>query len=117
MKENAGWIIQGPLLIQSILSPPVGRLSDVLDRRYMVALPPLIAVAGAVVSATATSMDTLIGGGMLIGFTLPSASIIHAIQAEVMPNKYRAVANAFSFLGSTSGLLYGSAYIFEIYLL
>jgi hypothetical protein len=28
----AGWIIQGPLLMQSVLSPIVGRLSDVLDR-------------------------------------------------------------------------------------
>ena len=27
----AGWIIQGPLLMQSVLSPLVGRLSDVLD--------------------------------------------------------------------------------------
>lgn len=31
----SGWIIQGPLLMQSVLSPFVGRLSDVLDRKYV----------------------------------------------------------------------------------
>ncbi|KAK5123388.1 hypothetical protein LTR85_002820 [Meristemomyces frigidus] len=49
----AGWIIQGPLLMQSVLSPVVGRLSDVLDRKYLAAVPPLIAFVGAVISAKA----------------------------------------------------------------
>lgn len=47
---------EGPLLMQSVLSPIVGRLSDVLDRKYLAAIPPLIAFIGAVVSAKATSM-------------------------------------------------------------
>lgn len=59
----AGWIIQGPLLMQSVLSPIVGRLSDVLDRKYLCVIPPLVAFVGAVVSAKATSMSMLIGGG------------------------------------------------------
>ena len=101
--ETAGWIIQGPLLIQSILSPSYGRLSDILDRRYMVAIPPLFAFVGAIVSARATTMETLIGAGFLIGVTLPSASIVHAIQAEVLPNKFRAVANSFAFIGAAVG--------------
>lgn len=52
----AGWIIQGPLLMQAVLSPFVGRLSDVLDRKYMASIPPLIAFVGAVICARATSM-------------------------------------------------------------
>lgn len=42
--------------MQSVLSPIVGRLSDVLDRKYLAAIPPLVAFIGAVVSAKATSM-------------------------------------------------------------
>ena len=41
----AGWIIQGPLLMQAVLSPIVGRLSDILDRKYLAAVPPLVAFA------------------------------------------------------------------------
>ncbi|TRX93677.1 hypothetical protein FHL15_005353 [Xylaria flabelliformis] len=104
----AGWIIQGPLLIQSVLSPIVGRLSDVLDRKYLAAIPPLIAFVGAVVSATAQSMPVLIGGGVLIGTTLSTISIVQAIPSEILPLKFRALANGFAFVGGAIGGLIGA---------
>ncbi|KAH8167028.1 hypothetical protein CIB48_g1218 [Xylaria polymorpha] len=108
----AGWIIQafvqGPLLIQSVLSPIVGRLSDVLDRKYLAAIPPLIAFVGAVVSATAKSMPVLIGGGVLIGTTLSTISIVQAIPSEILPLKFRALANGFAFVGGAIGGLIGA---------
>jgi len=99
----AGWIIQGPLLMQSVLSPIIGRLSDVLDRKYLASIPPLIAVAGAVISAKATSMNMLIGGGILIGTTLSTIAIVQAIPSEVLPLKYRALANGFAFIAGALG--------------
>ncbi|KAI0124790.1 major facilitator superfamily domain-containing protein [Xylariales sp. AK1849] len=104
----SGWIIQGPLLMQSVLSPIVGRLSDVLNRKYLAAIPPLIAFVGAVISAKATSMSMLIGGGVLIGTTLSTISIVQAIPSEILPLKYRAVANGFAFVGGAVGGLVGS---------
>ncbi|KAI1774455.1 MFS general substrate transporter [Hypoxylon cercidicola] len=104
----AGWVIQGPLLMQSVLSPIVGRLSDVLDRKYLAAVPPLIAFIGAVVSAKATSMSMLIGGGILIGTTLSTVSIVQAIPSEILPLKFRALANGFAFVGGAVGGLIGS---------
>lgn len=89
----SGWIIQGPLLMQSALSPFVGRLSDVLDRKWMATIPPIIAAVGAIVSARASNMETLIGGGILIGTTLSTIAIVQAIPSEVLPLKYRALAN------------------------
>ncbi|KAK3991243.1 major facilitator superfamily domain-containing protein [Cladorrhinum sp. PSN332] len=103
----AGWIIQGPLLMQAVLSPIVGRLSDVFDRKYLAAVPPLIAFAGAVVSARATSMNMLIGGGILIGTTLSTISIVQAIPSEILPLKYRALANGFAFVGGSIGGIIG----------
>ncbi|KAI3339555.1 major facilitator superfamily domain-containing protein [Ustulina deusta] len=104
----SGWIIQGPLLIQSVLSPIVGRLSDVLDRKHLAAIPPLIAFVGAVVSATAKSMGVLIGGGVLIGTTLSTISIVQAIPSEILPLKFRALANGFAFVGGSIGGLIGA---------
>jgi len=89
--------------MQSVLSPIVGRLSDVFDRKYLAAVPPLIAFAGAVVSAKATSMNMLIAGGILIGTTLSTISIVQAIPSEILPLKYRAVANWFAFVGGSLG--------------
>lgn len=93
--------------MQSVLSPFVGRLSDVLDRKYLAAVPPLIAFVGAIISAKATSMAMLIGGGILIGVTLSTISIVQAIPSEVLPLKYRALANGFAFLGGAVGGLVG----------
>ncbi|KAM5349777.1 hypothetical protein ACJ41O_006282 [Fusarium nematophilum] len=104
----AGWIIQGPLLMQSVLSPIVGRLSDVLDRKYLASVPPLIAFAGAVISAKATSMSMLIGGGILIGTTLSTIAIVQAIPSEILPLKYRAIANGLAFIGGAIGGIIGS---------
>jgi MFS family permease len=89
--------------MQSALSPMVGRLSDVLDRKYMATIPPIVAFVGAVISARATSMDMLVGGGILIGVTLPTIAIVQAIPSEVLPLKYRALANGFAFLGGAVG--------------
>lgn len=99
----SGWIIQGPLLMQSVLSPIVGRLSDVLDRKYLASVPPLIAFVGAVISAKATSMSMLIGGGVLIGTTLSTIAIVQAIPSEILPLKYRALANGLAFIGGAVG--------------
>lgn len=79
--------------MQSALSPFVGRLSDVLDRKWMATIPPIVAAVGAIISAKATSMSMLIGGGILIGTTLSTIAIVQAIPAEVLPLKYRALAN------------------------
>ena len=92
--------------MQSVLSPIIGRLSDVVDRKYLAAVPPVIAFVGAVVSAKATSMTMLIGGGILIGTTLSTIAIVQAIPAEVLPLKYRALANGFAFLAGAIGGLY-----------
>ncbi|KAK6850597.1 hypothetical protein PG987_000231 [Apiospora arundinis] len=104
----SGWIIQGPLLMQSVLSPLVGRLSDVLDRKYMASVPPLVSLVGAVMSAKATSMSMLIVGGILIGASLSTAPVIHAILAEILPLKYRTVANGLAFIAGALGGLVGS---------
>lgn len=99
----AGWIIQGPLLMQAVLSPIVGRLSDVLDRKMLATVPPLLAFVGAIISAKATSMTMLIVGGILIGTTLSTISIVQAIPSEILPLKYRPIAQGLAGMGGTIG--------------
>jgi MFS family permease len=99
----AGWIIQGPLLMQAVLSPIIGRLSDILNRKWLAAVPPMLAFAGAVISAKATDMNMLIGGGILIGTTLATISIVQSIPSEILPLKYRALAQGFCGMGGTVG--------------
>lgn len=89
--------------MQAVLSPFVGRLSDVLDRKYLASVPPLIAFVGSVICAKANSMAMLIGGGVLIGTQLATVSIVNAIPSEVLPLKHRALANGLAFIGGSVG--------------
>ena len=90
-------------MIQSVLSPIVGRLSDVVDRKYLAIIPTAISAVGSIVSAKANSMSVLIGAGILVGSTLSTVSIVQAIPVEVLPLKYRALANGFAFVGGALG--------------
>ena len=93
------------MLVQSILCPIVGCFPDVTDRKCLATVPPMISLVGAVISAKVTSMDMLIGGGILIGTTFLTISIVQAIPSEVLPIKYRAVANALARIGGYAGAL------------
>ncbi|KAF2105014.1 MFS general substrate transporter [Rhizodiscina lignyota] len=103
----AGWAIQGPLLMQSVLAPSVGRLSDVIGRKNLVVGLPLIAFAGACICAKSTGINMLIGGSILTGFSLSTLAIVQAIPSEVLPLKYRTIANGSAFLGGAIGGLVG----------
>lgn len=94
--------------MQSALSPVIGRLSDTLDRKYVVAIPPLVAAVGAILSARATSMGMLIGGSVLWGVTLTTAPVLRAIATEIMPLKYRVYTNASAFVAGAVGGIVGS---------
>jgi MFS family permease len=89
--------------MQAVLSPIIGRLSDVLDRKFIASVPPLVAFVGAVISAKATSINMLIGGGILIGVTLSTIAIVQAIPSEILPLKHRALANGFAYMGGAIG--------------
>jgi MFS family permease len=97
---------QAPLLVQAVLNPIIGRLSDVIDRKMLVAVSPLIAFAGSVMSAKASDMNMLIAGGVLYGVTLATIGVVGTIPAEILPLKYRTVASGITFLGGASGGLY-----------
>ncbi|KAB5511604.1 major facilitator superfamily domain-containing protein [Coniochaeta sp. 2T2.1] len=103
-----GWVVQAPLLMQSALSPLIGRLSDTLGRKYVAAIPPLVAAMGAILSARATSMGMLIGGSVLWGVTLTTAPVLRAIATEIMPLKYRVYTNASAFAAGAIGGTVGS---------
>lgn len=96
--------------MQAALSPLFGRLSDVLERKYLAAGPPLVAFAGAAISARAESMEMLVGGGILIGATLSTISIVQAIPSEILPLKYRPIAQGLCGIAGTIGGLYVSPY-------
>ncbi|KKY24835.1 putative mfs drug efflux pump [Diplodia seriata] len=52
-------------------------------------------------------MNMLIGGSILVGVTLSTIAIVQSIPSEILPLKYRAVANGIAFLGGASAGIIG----------
>ncbi|KAF2183900.1 MFS general substrate transporter [Zopfia rhizophila CBS 207.26] len=104
----APWIIQGPLVVQSVLAPMMGRLSDDYGRKWLAVVPAVIAFVGSILAARATSMTTLIGYSILFGPSLTSAAVIQSISSEILPLKWRSVSNGLAFVGGNFGGLTGS---------
>lgn len=92
--------------MQAALNPILGRFSDVVDRKLLVVIPPLFAAAGSFIAAKADSMDMLIAGSVLTGVTLATIGTVQSIPAEVLPLKYRSIANGIAFLGGALGGTY-----------
>jgi MFS family permease len=90
-------------LVQAALCPIFGRLSDDYARKPIVVIPPLIAAAGSFLGAKAQDMNTLIAGYVMIGMTLATVGVVQAIPAEVLPAKYRSIANGLGFIGGVAG--------------
>jgi hypothetical protein len=49
--------------MQSVFSPIVGYLSDILDRKYLASIPPFVAFAGADIFAKSTSIPLQVNFG------------------------------------------------------
>lgn len=67
----------------------VGRLSDILGRRYFMIGCQLLALIGSVVSATASSVNTVIAGSVLIGIAAGGQQLFPLLIQEMVPNKHR----------------------------
>ncbi|GAP86862.2 putative mfs general substrate transporter [Rosellinia necatrix] len=53
-------------------------------------------------------MSVLIGGSVLIGTALATVSVIQSIPSEILPLKFRPLANGFAFVGGAIGGLIGT---------
>lgn len=101
--------------MQAALNPIFARLSDVLDRKLLVVVPPLFAAAGSFIGAKAVDMVMLIAGNILIGITLATLGVAATIPAEILPLKFRSVANGIGFLGGTFGGLFVVSFLASNY--
>jgi MFS family permease len=87
----------------------VGRLSDILGRRYFLLGGTLISVAGSTVCALANNVTTVIGGSVLTGTGAASSLLYPVIIHEVLPNKYRHWGHAAVTLSVLPTLGFGSS--------
>jgi MFS family permease len=87
----------------------VGRLSDIFGRRWFFVVGTFLGVIGGIVGATAKTIPVLIGGQTLIGLSACTGYSYAFVVGEIVPVKYRFLANAVVFLFSLPTAGFGAA--------
>jgi MFS family permease len=82
----------------AILSPIVGRLTDIFGRRYIFIALTLVGIVGLSVCATAQSIPVLIGGQVLVSISSTVGYSVVYIIGELVPVRYRYTFYAMIFI-------------------
>src|SRR3954447_12314986 len=88
---NISWVALAYTLGLSVGFLIVGRLSDIFGRRWFFIGGNAFALIGAIVSATATHVDAIIGGNILGGLAGAVQISFTVALAELVPNKHRPI--------------------------
>ncbi len=100
-------IVAGIVLVGAVLGAMVaGSLSDRFGRRPVILVTALVFVIGALVSAGAGSLETLLAGRLLIGIAIGVASMLTPLYlAEIAPAASRGAVTSLNQLCITLGIL------------
>jgi MFS family permease len=88
---NITWVALAYTLGLSVGFLVVGRLSDIFGRRWFFIIGNSFALIGAIVSATASHVNSIIGGEVLGGLAGAVQISFTVAIAELVPNKHRPV--------------------------
>merc|ERR1712014_320600 len=88
--ERYQWMVIGYLIPNASLCPFVGALSDMFGRRWVAAVGQVLLIVGPIVTATANTMNTAIGGQVISGLGAGLNELIAlAGTAELVPTRKR----------------------------
>lgn len=77
----------------------VGRISDIVGRRWFLIGGQFIGIIASVIMAKATSINMLIAGSAIQGFATTTQLTFPFVIQELVPNKHRGYAQAAMLLG------------------
>ncbi len=81
-------------LVSGVMLLIVGRLSDIIGRRYFMIVAQLLSLVGSIVSARAQKVDIVIAGTVLSAFAGGAQQLYPMLVQELVPNKYRIYGQA-----------------------
>jgi MFS family permease len=87
----------------------VGRISDLVGRRWFLIGGQVITIIGSIISALAPTVEVLIGGTVLVAFGGSVALLYPLLCQEMVPNKYRGYSQAAITLAALPFLGFGPA--------
>ncbi|KAI8722730.1 hypothetical protein NCS52_00417700 [Fusarium sp. LHS14.1] len=109
------WIPQGLVICVTFTAAPIAQSSDFWGRRYPILICTALCLIGSLLISRAVSMTMAIAGSLLVGVGSGSSSLLYAVASEIMPRRYRPMAqagvNVANSLGGIFTLLIGFALV------
>ncbi|KAJ5365236.1 hypothetical protein N7517_008122 [Penicillium concentricum] len=108
------WVPNSLSLVQAVLAPLISSASDTFQaRKALLVGPAVISFIGCAIAPGSDSIYRLIAAQVLIGFGFATVPLAYCIPSEILPRKWRPMAQAFmniaAALGACSGpLIIGS---------
>jgi MFS family permease len=103
--ERGTWLAETVAITAGTLSPPISQAADLWGRKWFVVFFTICGAVGCLIISRADGFNQLIAGQTIGAFHAGAQCLIHAIASEIMPRKYRPIAQAAT---ATAGGLGGS---------
>lgn len=81
-------------LVSGVMLLIVGRLSDIVGRRYFMIFAQVFSLVGSIISARANTVNVVIAGTVLSAFAGGAQQLYPMLVQELVPNKYRLYGQA-----------------------
>ncbi|KAJ5407995.1 hypothetical protein N7509_001878 [Penicillium cosmopolitanum] len=89
------WVPNSLSLVQAVLAPLISSASDTFQaRKELLVGPAVIAFVGAAIAPGSASIYRLIGAQILIGFGFATVPLAYCVPSEILPRKWRPMAQA-----------------------
>ncbi|CAD6587649.1 MAG: hypothetical protein CYPHOPRED_003982 [Cyphobasidiales sp. Tagirdzhanova-0007] len=88
------WLANSTAIVTAVLAPPIALMSDIHGRKWILIFGLGCGWIGCIVSATANSILIVIGGAVITGMGGAVQPLLGAIVSEIIPRRYRPLAQA-----------------------
>ncbi|KAE9376328.1 putative siderophore iron transporter [Stipitochalara longipes BDJ] len=104
------WVPNALSLVQAVVAPIISSASDTFQARKLLLVgPAILSFIGAAIAPGSTNIYRLIGAQILIGFGFATVPLAYVVPSEILPRKWRPMAqacmNVAAALGSCCGPL------------
>lgn len=97
--DQGAWLMTAFLLVGAVVAPLVGKLADMFGKRKLLVWCILLAIAGSLLSAVATSYAMMIAGRAVAGMLVPCLFLSYSLIRDVFPPKIVPLAVSISTAG------------------
>ena len=92
--NNTVWLSSAIAILTCVLGPPISQAADYWGRKWFVVILTFFGCVGCIIVALANSMAMAIAGEVVAGLAFGSQPLLYAVNSEILPRRYRPVAQA-----------------------